>query len=155
MSTSHLPAPPGRCEYGIWLEAPSISGGKAWVAFRTMDTVETFWGKKNQINQSPHKLELNRSSPRFVLDDLFRQKRNKGYVVMGEWLPNSGWSITAHAGRQGIRAKNQQRPLPPPQSPPPEQTPKKESVSRKLPVSHAVTVWRNTPIEGTADTEWF
>ncbi|MEI7636124.1 MAG: hypothetical protein WCJ37_02380 [Syntrophus sp. (in: bacteria)] len=150
------PVPPTDCDYGIWLTAPSVSGGKSWIGFRTSSNVEVHWGKINQVNQ--HKtVDLNRSFPRTVLADMARKKFAKGYQVAREWDPKNGWIDTGTS-----RTGRQQQPLPPPPSPPESpihhSEPSKKGFNR-LTVVQAVNTWLNSPSKGSSEKnlpdEWF
>ncbi|MCK9195419.1 MAG: hypothetical protein M0P16_00380 [Syntrophales bacterium] len=148
------PTPPPGCEYGVWLQAPSVSGGKAWVGFRTFSTVNVHWGKISQINQSK-RVDLKRSFPERVLAEMVNKKIAKGYQVVREWIPENGWSNSS-----SLRTGRQQQPLPPPPSPkPPIQTePSKKGVNR-LTIAQAVDAWMNSPSKGSTEKdspdEWF
>lgn len=95
---------PGNTQYGIWLRAPSSSGGKDWLGFLTDKDVISQWGKTGQVNQS--KTISDRPS-RIDLDKKIEEKKGKGYRLVGEWFPGSGWS--------------HQRQAPPPSPPEPPQ----------------------------------
>jgi len=155
------PIPPPDCVYGIWLTAPSVSGGKSWVAFRTPFSVEIHWGKINQINQRKT-VELNHSLPKTVLDDMARKKFAKGYQVAQEWEEGPGWQDRRGGGP--FRTGRQQQPLPPPPPPKPiPSTPIQSESSRKRfarqLVETAVNTWRNSPSKSSTENglpdEWF
>jgi len=80
---------PGNTQYGIWMRAPSSSGGKDWLGFLTDREVISQWGKSGQVNQS--KTISDRPS-RIDLDRKIEEKKGKGYRLVGEWFPDSGWS---------------------------------------------------------------
>ena len=80
---------PGNTQYGIWMRAPSSSGGKDWLGFLTDREVISQWGKTGQVNQS--KTISDRPS-RIDLDNKIEEKKGKGYRLVGEWFPGSGWS---------------------------------------------------------------
>ena len=80
---------PGTTQYGIWLRAPSSSGGKDWLGFLTDREVISQWGKTGQVNQS--KTISDRPS-RIDLDKKIEEKKGKGYRLVGEWFPGSSWS---------------------------------------------------------------
>lgn len=80
---------PGNTRYGIWMRAPSSSGGKDWLGFLTDREVISQWGKTGQVNQSK---TIGPSPSRIFLDRKIEEKRGKGYRVVGEWHPGSGWS---------------------------------------------------------------
>lgn len=95
---------PGNTQYGIWLRAPSSSGGKDWLGFLTDREVISQWGKTGQVNQS--KTISDRPS-RIDLDKKIEEKKGKGYRLVGEWLPGSSWSH-----------QRQTQPVTPPNPPP-------------------------------------
>ena len=66
---------PGNTQYGIWLRAPSSSGGKDWLGFLTDREVISQWGKTGQVNQS--KTISDRPS-RIDLDKKIEEKKGKG-----------------------------------------------------------------------------
>lgn len=80
---------PGNTQYGIWLRAPSTSGGKDWLGFLTDREVISQWGKTGQVNQSK---TIGPSPSRIFLDQKIEEKKGKGYRLVGEWFPGSGWS---------------------------------------------------------------
>jgi hypothetical protein len=80
---------PGNTQYGIWMRAPSSSGGKDWLGFLTDREVISQWGKTGQVSQS--KTISDRPS-RIDLDQKIEEKKGKGYRIVGEWFPGSGWS---------------------------------------------------------------
>ena len=95
---------PGNTQYGIWMRSPSSSGGKDWLGFLTDRDVISQWGKIGQVNQSK---VIGPAPSRIFLDQKIEEKRGKGYRVVGEWFPGSGWS--------------HQRQAPPPSPPEPPQ----------------------------------
>jgi hypothetical protein len=80
---------PGNTQYGIWLRAPSSSGGKDWLGFLTDREVISQWGKTGQVNQNK---VICPAPSRIILDQKIDEKKGKGYLVVGEWFPGSGWS---------------------------------------------------------------
>ena len=80
---------PGNTQYGIWLRAPSVSGGKDWLGFLTDRDVISQWGKTGQVNQSK---TIGPAPSRTFLDQKIEEKKGKGYRLIGEWFPGSGWS---------------------------------------------------------------
>ena len=94
---------PGNTQYGIWLRAPSVSGGKDWVGFLTDRDVISQWGKTGQVNQSK---TIGPAPSRTFLDQKIEEKKGKGYRLIGEWFPGSGWSH-----------QRQSPPAPPPEPP--------------------------------------
>jgi len=94
---------PGNTQYGIWLRAPSVSGGKDWVGFLTDRDVISQWGKTGQVNQSK---TIGPVPSRTFLDQKIEEKKGKGYRLIGEWFPGSGWSH-----------QRQSPPAPPPEPP--------------------------------------
>ena len=80
---------PGNTQYGIWLRAPSSSGGKDWLGFLTDKEVISQWGKTGQVNQSK---SIGPAPSRIFLDQKIEEKKGKGYRLVGEWFPGSGWS---------------------------------------------------------------
>ena len=80
---------PGNTKYGIWLRAPSSSGGKDWLGFLTDKEVISQWGKTGQVNQSK---TIGPAPSRIFLDQKIEEKKGKGYRLVGEWFPGSGWS---------------------------------------------------------------
>ena len=80
---------PGNTQYGIWLRAPSVSGGKDWLGFLTDQEVISQWGKTGQVNQSK---SIGPAPSRTFLDQKIEEKKRKGYRLLGEWFPGSGWS---------------------------------------------------------------
>src|SRR6266568_1923559 len=80
---------PGNTQYGIWMRAPSSSGGKDWLGFLTDREVISQWGKTGQVNQSK---TIGPASSRIFLDQKIEEKKGKGYRMVGEWFPGSGWS---------------------------------------------------------------
>lgn len=80
---------PGNAHYGIWMRAPSSSGGKDWLGFLTDREVISQWGKTGQVNQSK---VIGPSPSRTFLDQKIEEKKAKGYRVLGEWFPGTGWS---------------------------------------------------------------
>ena len=94
---------PGNTQYGIWLRAPSVSGGKDWVGFLTDRDVISQWGKTGQVNQSK---TIGPVPSRTFLDQKIEEKKGKGYRLIGEWFPSSGWSH-----------QRQPSPAPPPEPP--------------------------------------
>ncbi len=80
---------PGNTQYGIWLRAPSSSGGKDWLGFLTDREVISQWGKTGQVNQSK---TIGPAPSRIFLDQKIEEKKGKGYRMVGEWFPGSGWS---------------------------------------------------------------
>jgi hypothetical protein len=96
---------PGNTQYGIWMRAPSSSGGKDWLGFLTDREVISQWGKTGQVNQCK---VIGPAPSRIFLDQKIEEKRGKGYRVVGEWFPGRGWSHERNA-------------QPPPQPNPPSQ----------------------------------
>lgn len=84
----NLPVP-DKASYGIWMMAPSSSGGKDWLGFVTDREVVSQWGKTGMVQQD--KAISDRPSV-LDLDRKVREKRAKGYQVLGEYNPNRGWS---------------------------------------------------------------
>lgn len=80
---------PGKTQYGIWLRAPSSSGGKDWLGFLTDREVISQWGKTGQVNQSK---TIGSAPSRIFLDQKIEEKKGKGYRLVREWFPGSGWS---------------------------------------------------------------
>ena len=80
---------PGNTQYGVWMRSPSSSGGKDWLGFLTDREVISQWGKTGQVNQSK---VIGPSPSRIFLDRKIEEKMGKGYRVVGEWLPATGWS---------------------------------------------------------------
>lgn len=80
---------PGKTQYGIWLRAPSSSGGKDWLGFLTDREVISQWGKTGQVNQSR---TISDRPSRIDLDKKIEEKKGKGYRLVGEWFPGSSWS---------------------------------------------------------------
>lgn len=80
---------PGNTRYGIWMRAPSSSGGKDWLGFLTDREVISQWGKTGQVNQSK---VIGPAPSRTFLDEKIEEKKGKGYRLVGEWFPGSGWS---------------------------------------------------------------
>ena len=80
---------PGNTQYGIWMRAPSSSGGKDWLGFLTDREVISQWGKTGQVNQSK---VIGQAPSRIFLDQKIEEKKGKGYRLVGEWFPGSGWS---------------------------------------------------------------
>ena len=95
---------PGNTQYGIWLRAPSSSGGKDWLGFLTDREVISQWGKTGQVNQSK---TIGPAPSRIFLDQKIEEKKGKGYRLVGEWFPGSGWSH-----------QHQSPPVTPPDPPP-------------------------------------
>ena len=123
---------PGTARYGIWLRANSSSGGKDWLGFLTDHDVVSQWGKTGQVNQSK---TIGLAPSRTFLDQKIEEKKRKGYRLIGEWFPGSGWSHQ----RQ------------PPAAPPPEPTRTKTTASTP-PVSSAVmTEW----LSDRNSDQWF
>jgi hypothetical protein len=94
---------PGNTQYGIWLRASSVSGGKDWLGFLTDREVISQWGKTGQVNQSK---TIGPAPSRIFLDQKIEEKKGKGYRLIGEWFPGSGWSH-----------QRQPSPAPPPEPP--------------------------------------
>ena len=80
---------PGNTQYGVWMRCPSSSGGKDWLGFLTDREVISQWGKTGQVNQSK---VIGPAPSRIFLDRKIEEKKGKGYRVVGEWLPATGWS---------------------------------------------------------------
>ena len=80
---------PGNTQYGIWLRAPSSSGGKDWLGFLTDREVISQWGKTGQVNQNK---VIGPAPSRVFLDQKIEEKKAKGYRLVWEWFPGSGWS---------------------------------------------------------------
>ena len=80
---------PGNTQYGVWMRCPSSSGGKDWLGFLTDREVISQWGKTGQVNQSK---VIGPSPSRIFLDRKIEEKKGKGYRVVGEWFPATGWS---------------------------------------------------------------
>jgi hypothetical protein len=80
---------PGNTQYGVWMRSPSSSGGKDWLGFLTDREVISQWGKTGQVNQSK---VIDPASSRNFLDRKIEEKKGKGYRVLGEWFPATGWS---------------------------------------------------------------
>ena len=122
---------PGNTQYGIWLRAPSVSGGKDWLGFLTDRDVVSQWGKTGQVNQSK---TIGPAPSRTFLDQKIEEKKRKGYRLIGEWFPGSGWSHQ----RQ------------PPPAPPPE--PPRSRTTTTPPVSSTVmTEW----LSDRNSDQWF
>ncbi|MBJ6726388.1 hypothetical protein [Geomesophilobacter sediminis] len=96
---------PGNTQYGIWMRAPSSSGRKDWIGFLTDREVISQWGKTGQVNQCK---VIGPAPSRIFLNQKIEEKRGKGYRVVGEWFPGSGWS-------------HERKAQPPPQPNPPSQ----------------------------------
>ena len=123
---------PGNTQYGIWLRAPSVSGGKDWLGFLTDREVISQWGKTGQVNQSK---TIGPAPSRTFLDQKIEEKKGKGYRLIGEWFPGSGWSHQ----RQ------------PPPAPPPE-PPRSRTTASTPPVSSTVmTEW----LSDRNSDQWF
>ena len=123
---------PGNTQYGIWLRAPSVSGGKDWLGFLTDREVISQWGKTGQVNQSK---TIGPAPSRTFLDQKIEEKKGKGYRLIGEWFPGTGWS--------------HQRQAPP--APPPE-PPRSRTTTTTPPVSSTVmTEWLSDP----NSDQWF
>ena len=123
---------PGNTQYGIWLRAPSVSGGKDWLGFLTDREVISQWGKTGQVNQSK---TIGPAPSRTFLDQKIEEKKGKGYRLIGEWFPGSGWSHQ----RQ------------PPPAPPPE-PPRSRTTTTTPPVSSTVmTEW----LSDRNSDQWF
>ena len=123
---------PGNTQYGIWLRAPSVSGGKDWLGFLTDREVISQWGKTGQVNQSK---TIGPAPSRTFLDQKIEEKKRKGYRLIGEWFPGSGWSHQ----RQ------------PPPAPPPE-PPRSRTTTTTPPVSSTVmTEW----LSDRNSDQWF
>ena len=75
---------PGNTQYGIWLRAPSSSGGKDWLGFLTDREVISQWGKTGQVNQS--KTISDRPS-RIDLDKKIEEKKGKATAWSGNGFP--------------------------------------------------------------------
>ena len=107
MAIKELDTPAG-AQYGVWMRAPSTSGGKDWIGFITNAVVISFWGKTDQVNQTasicdhPH---------RHVLNAKIQEKNMKGYRILGELLPTMGWTW-----KHGVTVPQQAPPPPLPQS---------------------------------------
>jgi hypothetical protein len=86
---------PNNTSYGIWMRSPSSSGGKDWLGFVTDGEVISQWGKTGVVNQS--KTISDRPSV-LDLDRKVREKRAKGYQVLGEYHPGRGWSHLQSSG---------------------------------------------------------
>lgn len=84
----NLPVP-RNSSYGIWLRSPSSSGGKDWRGFVTDRVVISQWGKTNFLTQEK---AISARSSRLDLDKKVREKLDKGYQILGEYDPLSGWS---------------------------------------------------------------
>ena len=80
---------PGTARYGIWLRANSSSGGKDWLGFLTDNDVVSQWGKTGQVNQNK---SISPAPSRNFLNQKIQEKKNKGYRLVGEWFPETGWS---------------------------------------------------------------
>ena len=80
---------PGNTQYGVWMRCPSSSGGKDWLGFLTDSEVISQWGKTGQVNQSK---VIGPAPSRIFLDRKIEEKKGKGYRVIGEWFPATGWS---------------------------------------------------------------
>ena len=80
---------PGTARYGIWLRANSVSGGKEWLGFLTDCDVVSQWGKSGQVNQNK---TICSAPSRIFLDRKIQEKKSKGYRLVGEWFPGSGWT---------------------------------------------------------------
>ena len=80
---------PGTARYGIWLRANSSSGGKDWLGFLTDHDVVSQWGKTGQVNQNK---SISPAPSRNFLNQKIQEKKNKGYRLVGEWFPETGWS---------------------------------------------------------------
>ena len=113
---------PGNTQYGIWLRAPSVSGGKDWLGFLTDREVISQWGKTGQVNQSK---TIGPAPSRTFLDQKIEEKKRKGYRLIGEWFPGSGWSH-----------QRQAPPAPPPEPP------------------RSRTTTTTPPVRSTVMTEW-
>jgi len=123
---------PGNTQYGIWLRAPSVSGGKDWLGFLTDREVISQWGKTGQVNQSK---TIGPAPSRTFLDQKVEEKKRKGYRLIGEWFPGSGWS-------------HQRQPPPPP----PPEPPRSRTTTSTPPVSRAaMKEWLSDP----NSDQWF
>lgn len=98
---------PNNTTYGIWMRAPSSSGGKDWLGFVTDTDVVSQWGKTGMVLQS--KAISDRPSV-LDLDRKVREKRAKGYQVLGEYHPGRGWS---HLPSPNVKPKTTAPPPPP------------------------------------------
>ena len=98
---------PSNTTYGIWMRAPSSSGGKDWLGFVTDTGVVSQWGKTGMVLQS--KAISDRPSV-LDLDRKVREKRSKGYQVLGEYRPGRGWS---HLPKTNTKPKITAPPPPP------------------------------------------
>lgn len=98
---------PNNITYGIWMRAPSSSGGKDWLGFVTDTGVVSQWGKTGMVLQS--KAISDRPSV-LDLDRKVREKRAKGYQVLGEYHPGRGWS---HLPKTNTKSKTTAPPPPP------------------------------------------
>jgi hypothetical protein len=128
----NLPVP-RNSTYGVWLRSPSSSGGKDWRGFVTDLAVISQWGKTNFLTQE--KAISDRSS-RLDLDKKVREKLDKGYRVIGEYDPSSGWSHESPP-RSSLVASSTPKP-----------TPRQRPPLR--PQSHEVASWLSD-----ANEEWF
>jgi hypothetical protein len=123
---------PGNTQYGIWLRAPSVSGGKDWLGFLTDREVISQWGKTGQVNQSK---TIGPAPSRTFLDQKIEEKKGKGYRLIGEWFPGTGWSHQQQA----------------PPAPPPE-PPRSRTTATTPPVSSSVmTEW----LSDRNSDQWF
>lgn len=119
---------PDKATYGIWMRAPSSSGGKDWLGFVTDTCVISQWGKTGMVLQD--KAISDRPSV-LDLDRKVREKKAKGYQVLGEYRPGRGWS---HLPPPNAKPKNT--------GPPPAPAP---------PVKGRVASWLST----SDGREWF
>ena len=94
---------PGNTQYGVWMRCPSSSGGKDWLGFLTDREVISQWGKTGQVNQCK---TIGPAPSRVFLEQKIEEKRGRGYRMVGEWFPGSGWSHQRQAS-----------PVPPPDPP--------------------------------------
>lgn len=124
---------PRNSSYGIWLRSPSSSGGKDWRGFVTDRAVISQWGKTNFLTQE--KAISDRSS-RFDLDKKVREKLDKGYQVIGEYDPSSGWSHESSPRSSRVASSS------------PNPSPRQRQPLR--PQSHEVSTWLSD-----ANEEWF
>ena len=104
---------PGNTQYGVWMRCPSSSGGKDWLGFLTDREVISQWGKTGQVNQSK---VIGPAPSRIFLDRKIEEKKGKGYRVVGEWFPATGWSNQQQTPlvTPADPPLKTERPLPPP-----------------------------------------
>jgi hypothetical protein len=106
----NLPVP-DNVSYGIWMRSPSVSGGKDWLGFVTDREVVSQWGKTGMVQQAK---SISDQPSVLDLDRKVREKRAKGYQVLGEYHLGKGWSHLPPPRKPAPKARSAaMAPMPP------------------------------------------